>query len=94
VIADAELTATLIKGALASNIRGYSLMSGTVSAAQDADWLCSAMPPTLLPALLSSVALAVETLVLRKCKSAKSYGSQQQLQLGSTSGDAQPSGTS
>jgi len=64
--ADAELAATLMKGAFASHISGYSLMSGTVSAAQVSYWICSAMPSTLRPVLLSSVALSMETLVRRK----------------------------
>jgi len=89
--ADPELAAVLIKGALESHIRGYSLMSGTLSAAQVADWLCSAMPPTMRPALLSSIALAVETLVRRKSKeSAADVPAQQQSRVGSASGHTQP----
>jgi len=48
------------------------------------------MPPTLQPALLSSVALAVETLVRRKGKLAASPTAQQQSRLGSASGDTLP----
>jgi len=87
--ADAELAASLIKGALESHVRGYSLMSGTLSAAQVADWLCSGMPPTLRPALLSRVALAVETLVRRKSEMVASSSAQRQSRLGSASGDTQ-----
>jgi len=87
--ADAELATSLIKGALDSHVRGYSLMSGTLSAAQVADWLCSGMPPTLRPALLSSVALAVETLVRRKSETVASSSAQRQSRLGSASGDTQ-----
>jgi len=88
--ADPELASALIKGALATHVRGYSLMSGTLSAAQVAEWLCSGMPPTLQPALLSSVALAVETLVRRKGKLAASPTAQQQSRLGSASGETEP----
>jgi len=87
--ADPELAATIMKGALATHVRGYSLMSGTLSAAQVANWLCSGMPPTLRPALLSSVALAVDTLVRRKSKSAASSTAEQQSRLGSASGETQ-----
>lgn len=66
--ADPQLSALLIKGALESHVRGYSLMSGTLSAAQVADWLCSAMPLNMQPPLLSSVARAVESLVRRRSR--------------------------
>jgi len=89
--ADPELAAALIQGALELHIRGYSLMSGTLSTAQVADWLCSAMPPTMRPALLSSIALVVETLVRHKSKeSAAGFTAHQQSRNGSASGHTQP----
>jgi len=48
-----------------SHVRGYSLMFGTLSAAQVADWLCSTMPATMKPALLTKIAVTVDTLVRR-----------------------------
>ena len=87
--ADPELAATIMKGALVTHVRGYSLMSGTLSAAQVAEWLCCGMPPTLRPVLLSSVALAVDTLVRRKSKSVASSTAEQQSLLGFASGETQ-----
>jgi len=63
--ADPELAALVIAGAIQSHVRGYSLMSGTLSAAQVADWLCSTMPATMKPALLTTIAVTVDTLVRR-----------------------------
>ena len=73
--ADPELAALLIAGAMQSHVRGYSLMSGTLSAAQVADWLCSTMPATMKPALLTTIAVTVDTLVRRAgTRPASSWG--------------------
>jgi len=64
--ADQELASLLISGSIQSHLRGYTLMYGTLSAAQVADWLCSTMPATMKPALLTTIAMTVDTLVRRR----------------------------
>jgi len=64
--ADPELASLLTAGSIQSHLRGYTLMSGTLSAAQVADWLCSTMPASMKPALLTAIAVSVDTLVRRR----------------------------
>jgi len=61
--ADQELASYIIKGAVQSHLRGYTLTSGSLAPADVSEWLCSAMPATMRPALLSSIAFAVHLVV-------------------------------
>lgn len=60
---DANIAGVVIKGASDSQVRGFMLTSGTLSSAQVAEWLCSAMSPPLRRASLSSIAYAVQRVV-------------------------------
>ena len=60
---DADIAGVVIKGALDSQVRGFMLTSGTLSSAQVAEWLCSAMPSALRRASLPSIACAVQSVV-------------------------------
>ena len=60
---DAEMAGVVVKGALDSQLRGYMLTSGTSSAAQVSEWLCSAMGSALRSATLPSMAMALERVV-------------------------------
>ena len=46
----------IIKGAVQSHLRGYTLTSGSLAPADVSEWLCSAMPATMQPALGRSCA--------------------------------------
>jgi len=61
--ADQELSSYIIKGAVQSHLRGYTLTTGSLAPADVSEWLCSAMPATMRPALLSSIAFAVHLVV-------------------------------
>lgn len=71
---EARVTGLLIRGADLSHLRGLALASGTLCAAQVADWLCSGMPVEEQPSLLPSVAAAVQRLVREECESANTSG--------------------
>ena len=60
---DKELGAIVVKGSVDFHVRGYMLSSGTLSAAQVAEWLCSAMAVTMQTATVSSIARAVSGVV-------------------------------
>ena len=60
---DAEMAGVVVKGASDSQLRGYMLTPGTLSAAQVAEWLCSAMGSALRCATLPSMAMALERVV-------------------------------
>ena len=61
--ADQELASYIIKGAVQSHLREYTLTSGSLAPADVSEWLCSAMPATMRRALLSSIAFAVHLVV-------------------------------
>ncbi|KAK1862341.1 hypothetical protein I4F81_004915 [Pyropia yezoensis] len=58
--ADGRLTAFFVGGATRFHVRGFVLLSGSVSAAQVADWLCCDIPSDEQPSMLPSVAAAVQ----------------------------------
>ena len=61
--ADQELASYIIKGAVQSHLRGYTLTTGSLAPADVSEWLCSAMPATMRPAGLYSIAFAVHLVV-------------------------------
>ena len=67
---DEELGGMIIKGAVESHVRGYTLASGTLSAAQVSEWLCAAMPGTMQASTLTPMARAVATVVDRAATAA------------------------
>jgi len=72
-----ELAATVIKGAVDSHIRGYVLTSGTLCAAQVAEWLCCNMPESMRAATVSTVARALDKVVTNAAAvAAEATGSQ------------------
>jgi len=65
-----ELGGMVIKGAVESHVRGNTLASGTLSAAQVSEWLCAAMPGTMQASTLTPMARAVATVVDRAATAA------------------------
>ena len=60
---DKDLGGCVVKGAVESHVRGYMLASGTLSAAQVAEWMCATMDGAMRAATLSTVARAVADVV-------------------------------
>jgi len=60
---DADIAGVVNKRALHSQVRGFTLTSGTLSSAQVSEWLCSAMPSALRRASLPSIPYAVQRVV-------------------------------
>ncbi|KAK1858011.1 hypothetical protein I4F81_000625 [Pyropia yezoensis] len=58
--ADGRLTAFFVEGATRLHVGGFLLLSGSVSAAQVANWLCCDIPSDEQPSMLPSVAAAVQ----------------------------------
>jgi len=56
---DAEMAGIVVKGAMGSQVRGFVLSSGTLCAAQVAEWLCVSMTDALRRATRPSMAPAV-----------------------------------
>jgi len=72
-----ELAATVIKGAIDNHLRGYVLTSGTLCAAQVAEWLCCNMPESMRAATVSTVARALDKVVTNAAAvAAEATGSQ------------------
>jgi len=63
---DADMAGLIVRGATNKQVRGYMLTSGTICAAQVAEWLCSAMPDALRSATLPSMAYAVVRMVAKQ----------------------------
>jgi len=63
---DADMAGLIVRGATNKQVRGYMLTSGTICAAQVAEWLCSAMPDALRSATLPSKAYAVVLMVAKQ----------------------------
>jgi len=63
---DPDMAGLIVRGATNKQVRGYMLTSGTMCAAQVAEWLCSAMPDALRSATLPSMAYAVEQMVAKQ----------------------------
>jgi len=60
----------VVKGAIDSQVRGSTLTSGTLCAAQVAEWLCAAMTQALRCATLPSMALANGSVVEKEAAAA------------------------
>jgi len=60
----------VVKGAIDSQVRGSTLTSGTLCAAQVAEWLCAAMTQALRCATLPSMALAIGSVVEKEAAAA------------------------
>jgi len=61
---DMELSGFVIKAAVDRHMRGYTLISGTLSAAHVAEWLCSLMPAAMQTSKLSCIAQAIRSILL------------------------------
>lgn len=71
--ADPRLTAFFVSGAARHHVRGFALMSGSLCAAQVADWLCCDIPIEELSSLLPSVAAAIQGMVRAECVGAPAF---------------------
>ena len=60
---DVEMAGMVVKGASDSQLRGFMLTSGTLTAAQVSEWLCFSMSPALRCATLPSMAMALQRVV-------------------------------
>jgi len=67
---DEELGGLVVKGAVDNHVRGYTLASGSLSAAQVSEWLCAAMPGAMRASTLTPMARAVAHVVERAAASA------------------------
>jgi len=67
---DSDMAGIVVKGAIDSQVRGFTLTSGTLCAAQVAEWLCAAMTQALRFVTLPSMALAILCVVEKEAAAA------------------------
>ena len=70
---DTDVAGVVVKGASDAQVRGFMLISGTLTPALVSEWLCSAMSPALRLATLPSMALAVQRVVNKAMDAAGRY---------------------